>query len=134
MLIHHRSGFQWSFLPRRSSRKQPNPLDACSIIKRNPMKQTFHANYCAPFTAVLALLLLAQGCSTPTKNKTVSDALPRPEAKVVIGDITNQTGKTFEFPVEQEFRTALAKELHKQDLLAAATPQPRDFMLNLNLT
>lgn len=95
--------------------------------------KTHHTYPSVLFTAVLCLGL-AQACSTPTKNKTVSNALPRPEAKVIVGSITNQTGKTFDFPVEQEFRGALAKELQKKDLLAAATPSPGDFVLNLDVT
>ncbi len=95
--------------------------------------KTHQTNPAALFTAVVCLVL-AQACSTPTKNKTVSSRLPRPAAKVVVGGITNQTGKTFDFAVEEEFRAVLAKELQKKDLLAAATPGAGDFVLNLDLT
>jgi Domain of unknown function (DUF4410) len=94
--------------------------------------KTLQTTPCALVSVVLCLVL-AQACSTPTKNKTVSSALPRPGAKVLVGTITNQTGKTFDFPVEQEFHAALARELQKKDLLAAATPGPGDFVLNLDI-
>ncbi len=96
--------------------------------------RTFRFNHGTLLAGPLGLLFLVLGCSTPTKNKTVSDALPRPGARVVVGGITNQTGRTFDFPVEEEFRTALAGELQKQELLAATPPGAGELVLDLNVT
>ncbi len=83
---------------------------------------------------VLGLLLFAPGCATPTKTKTVSDALPRPGAKVVVGTVTNETGHQFDFDVSAGLRAALAAQLQRRELLAAETPAPGDVLLNLTIT
>jgi len=78
-------------------------------------------------------MLLTQGCETPSHTQMVSDALPRPGAKVVLGDLNNQTGQPFEFDVPTEFRNALTRQLGERGLLVAATSSPGDFILNLDI-
>ena len=82
---------------------------------------------------ILLGLLLTQGCVTPSHKQKVSDALPRPGAKVVLGNINNQTGQPFTFDVPSEFRNALAGQLEKRGLLAFAAGSPGDFVLDLDI-
>lgn len=86
------------------------------------------------FGLLATLAVVLTGCVVPTKNKTVSDALPRPGAKVVMGVVTNQTRQAFEFDVATELRGAMVKQLEKRKLLASATPAAGDLLLNLNIT
>jgi uncharacterized lipoprotein YajG len=96
--------------------------------------KSFGANHRPFLGTFLSLLLVTQGCVTPTKTRTVSSALPRPGAKVVAGTVTNQTGQQFKFDVESELRTALVKQLESRALLASSSPAAGDLLLNLSIT
>ena len=96
--------------------------------------KTLRANGCPLTVAFLGLFMLTQGCVTPTKTRTVSDALPRPGAKVVVGTVTNQTGQQFNFDLESDLRAAMVKQLESRALLASQSPAASDLLLNLNVT
>jgi hypothetical protein len=91
-----------------------------------------NVNHCLLAIACLGLLL-TQGCINPAKSKIVSGALPRPGAKVMVGQVANQTDQQFEFNVETELRSALENQLKKCDLLASPSPRADDFLLNVNI-
>lgn len=90
-----------------------------------------------PMAVIVGLWILAAvGCANPTVTNLVSDALPRPRAKVLIGSVTDRTGSSFEFDIEDELRTKLATSLERQELLASpeSVTRGRDFVLHVTIS
>jgi len=85
-------------------------------------------------SGLFALLVLAQGCATPTKTRSLSDALPRPGARVVMKSVTNRSGRTFDTDVSAELRAAMVKQLEARRLLASEPPAKGDLRLDLGIT
>ena len=83
--------------------------------------------------ATLGIILSTTGCFTPTLPGNMTDRLPRPGAKVVIGTVSNATLHPFRTDVESGLRKAVEKELQERDLLASDPPETGDFLLNITI-
>lgn len=81
--------------------------------------------------AAFALALLAAGCATPTGTKTESELLPRPGARVELGEVTNPSGQRFDVDATGLLREAMANSL-REESLAWSPGSPGDrFLLSL---
>ena len=83
----------------------------------------------------ILLLLFSSGCATSNSvTDPVSDAFPRPGARVVVGSVTNQSGASFELGVETLLYEALARQLEKEGLLKTNPASATDFLLETSIT
>lgn len=69
--------------------------------------------------AILGILLMATvGCETiHHEAKFESDFLPKPDTRVEVGTVTNETGQTFDIDISKMFMDALNEALGKEGLL-----------------
>jgi hypothetical protein len=72
--------------------------------------------------AVLGLLggfaMLASGCGSVSHSAQFEPTfVPRPDTRIEVGPVTNDTGKTFDVDLEKMFTDALSEQLQSENLL-----------------
>ena len=66
-------------------------------------------------------ILFLISCGTVEHSVRVSDEQAfRPDTKILVNEVSNKTGETFDIDVEQMLRDAMVNELTKEDLLGKA--------------
>ena len=87
------------------------------------------------FVSALFFLPLLPGCVTPTPSARLeSPALPKTNAKAVIGSVSNVSGKTFDIDIEQKLHNALRKSLENEGIYVSDLSKSTDFKINVNIT
>jgi hypothetical protein len=67
---------------------------------------------------VVGLTLSAYGCGSVSHSAQMEPSfVPKPDTKIGVGPVTNETGQNFDFDVQQTFIDALTEQLQSQDLL-----------------
>lgn len=80
----------------------------------------------------IAILFLT-ACGTVEHSVRVADQQAfTPATKVVVADVSNKTGETFDINIEQMLREAMVKELTKENLLGHAG-NPNVISMNINV-
>ena len=81
----------------------------------------------------LTVLPLLAGCLLG-KTKFDSPVPPKVGSKVVIGSVSNVSGKTFDIDIEQRLRDALSRSLDNKGIYASDLSTTADFKLNVYIT
>jgi len=92
-------------------------------------RRAFRTHLCAA-----ALALLCAACATPNVSKVESSALPRPGAKVVVGEVANASGQQPVADIDVRLKEAVIAALKTEGMLAADPPAASDLALTLRIT
>jgi hypothetical protein len=101
--------------PRRSAARAPQRASATPVLG-------------------LAVLLAAVGCRSPTATETRSELLPRPGARVALGEFSNGTSESFDVDAVGLLHDAMAEALAHEGLAAPAGTAGGAFVLGLAIT
>ena len=82
---------------------------------------------------IVLLLVVASGCGT-IQHKLVleKDYQPKPDAKVTVGKVSNDIGKTYDIAIEDMLKKALVDALSDEELLCT-DPQKCSLMTNCRI-
>jgi len=82
---------------------------------------------------LIVMILFLTACGTVEHNVRVTDEQAfRPETKILVAEVSNKTGETFDIDVEQMLREAMIKELTRENLLGKAG-DPGLISMNVNI-
>lgn len=75
--------------------------------------------------SAVVLLAVASGCGTVHHTLVLEkDYQPKADAKVEVGKVSNETGKTYDFAIEDRFKESLVDALRKEELLRTDPLKP----------